>query len=71
MSPHISLADQIREVERELALRRNCYPGWVRKGTLTQAAATRQLHLMAEVLKTLQRVGGEQQQLGLFAEGGA
>jgi hypothetical protein len=65
-----TLEEQIAEVRRELELRRKCYPGWVRKGTLTQAAATRQLHLMAEVLNTLQRVSGEQQ-LALFAEGGA
>jgi hypothetical protein len=61
-----TLEEQIAEVRRELALRKSCYPAWVRKGTLTQADATRQIHLMAEVLKTLQRIDVEQRQLALF-----
>jgi hypothetical protein len=61
-----TLEEQIAEVRRELALRKSCYSGWVRKGTLTRADATRQIHLMTEVLKTLQRIDVEQRQLLLF-----
>jgi hypothetical protein len=35
----ISLADQIAEARRELALRTRLYPGWVKRGTLTEGQA--------------------------------
>jgi hypothetical protein len=52
----VSIADQIKCVERELALRRNVYPKWVQRGKLTQAKADHELEAMAAVLDTLRRV---------------
>jgi hypothetical protein len=66
----IPLAEQIAEAQRELALRRRCYPGWVKAGKLTQEDASRQLATMAAIvdsLKTLERLEVEQRQLSLFA----
>jgi hypothetical protein len=62
----ISLAEQIAEAQRELALRRRCYPGWVKAGKLTHEDASRQLAAMAAIVHTLQRLDVEQRQLSLF-----
>jgi hypothetical protein len=48
------LAEQIAEVERELAMRAKVYPGWVVAGKLSQALADRQTACLAGALKTLQ-----------------
>lgn len=66
----IALAEQIAEVQREIALRKACYPAWVKKGTLDPADAKRQIEVMQEVLKTLRLVDFAQRQLPLFLEGG-
>ena len=62
----ISLAEQIAEAQRELALRRRCYPGWVKAGKLTHEDAYRQLAAMAAIVQTLMRLDAEQRQLSLF-----
>ena len=35
----IPLAEQIAEAQRELAVRRKCYPAWVKRGTPACPAA--------------------------------
>jgi hypothetical protein len=65
-----TLEEQIVEVKREIGLRKACYPAWVTQGKLTQAEAARQLQLMIEVLKTLQRLDVEQRQMSLFGREG-
>jgi hypothetical protein len=65
----ISLEEQIAEAQRELALRRTCYPGWVKAGRLTHASASHQLAAMAAIVRTLMRLEAEQRQLSLFATG--
>jgi hypothetical protein len=62
----IPLAEQIAEVQRELALRKRCYPAWVKSGKLDAGEATWQLRVMEEVLRTLQRLDAEQRQMSLF-----
>ena len=64
-----TLAEQIAEVQREIALRKTCYQAWVRKGTLTAADAKRQIAVMREVLRTLQLIDFAQRQLPLFPVG--
>jgi hypothetical protein len=63
----ITLEDQIVEAQRELALRRRCYPAWVKAGKLTQDEASHQLAAMAAIVRTLMRLDAEQRQLSLFA----
>jgi hypothetical protein len=63
----IPLAEQIAEVQRELALRKQCYPGWIKRGTLDAGDAKRQLLVMEEVLRTLMRLDAEQRQMSLFS----
>jgi hypothetical protein len=63
----IPLEEQIAEAQRELALRRRCYPGWVKTGKLTHEDANRQLLAMSEIVRTLERLEVEQRQLSLFA----
>ena len=67
----ISLAEQIAEAQRELALRRKCYPAWVKSGKLDAGDATYQIHVMEESVRTLMRLDAEQRQLSLFGTGAA
>ena len=62
----ITLAEQITEAQRELALRRQCYPAWVKSGKLDASDATYQLTVMEAIVRTLMRLDAEQQQLSLF-----
>lgn len=52
----VPLREQIRCVEREIALRRGVYPRWVEAGRLKQAAADREIAAMQAVLDTLREV---------------
>ena len=63
----ITLAEQIAEAKRELALRRRVYPGFIRAGKLSTETAHHQLLSMQEIVKTLQRLDAEQRQLALFS----
>ena len=62
----ITLEEQIAEARRELALRRQCYPEWVKSGKLAAGDASHQLQAMAAIVRTLQRLDVEQRQLSLF-----
>ncbi len=53
MTEIYSLQDQIREVGRELGMRRNVYPKWVAAGRMTQAQADKQLGAMDAAYATL------------------
>ena len=62
----ITLTEQIAEAQRELALRRKCYPQWVRSGKLDMTTAHYQLQAMEAIVKTLMRLDAAQRQLSLF-----
>ena len=62
----ISLADQIAEARREVALRKRLYPGWVKRGTLTEGEATYYLKAMEAIVQTLIQLDMDQRQLPLF-----
>ena len=66
----ITLHEQIAEAQRELALRRTCYPGWIKAGKLDEGEATYQMRCMEEIVRTLMRLDAEQRQLSLFATRG-
>jgi len=63
----ISLAEQITEAQRELALRKQCYPQLVKRGKLDAGDAKYQLRVMEEIVRTLMRLDAEQRQLSLFS----
>lgn len=63
----ITLQEQIAEAQRELALRRKCYPQWVKSGKLDSQDAYHQLQCMEAIVKTLTRLEVEQRQLSLFS----
>ena len=63
----ISLAEQIAEAQRELALRRKCYPQWVKSGKLDPGDATYQILAQEAIVRTLRRLDVEQRQLSLFS----
>jgi len=65
----ISLAEQIAEAQRELALRKQCYPAWVQSGKLDAGDATYQILVQEEIIKTLSHLDAEQRQLSLFGGG--
>ncbi len=50
----VPLSEQIAEVKRELALRRNVYYSWVRQRKMTQPQADNQIARMQAVLETLE-----------------
>lgn len=54
----VSIEDQIKEVAREIALRRNVYRGWVKTGRLTQEASDKQIGAMEAVMETLKQRAG-------------
>ena len=62
----ITLTEQIAEARRELALRRKCYPQWVKSGKLDVGEAHDQLQAMEAIVTTLMRLDAEQRQLSLF-----
>jgi hypothetical protein len=63
----ITLDEQIAEAQRELALRRQGYPGWIKSGKLDADQARYQLFVMEAIVKTLTRLEVEQRQLCLFS----
>lgn len=64
-----TIAEQIAEVKREMALRQRVYPRWVEQGRMPSAQADAQLAAMAAALATLEAVANahraEQPELGL------
>src|SRR5262245_55669352 len=67
----IALAEQIAEAQRELALRKRCYPAWVKSGKLDAGEAKYQILVQEEIVRTLLRLDAEQRQLSLFGTGRA
>jgi len=53
-------------IASELALKRQCYPHWIRDGKLDSSTAYDQLQAMEAIVKTLQKLDIEQRQLSLF-----
>jgi hypothetical protein len=65
----ITLAEQIAEAQRELALRRKCYPQWIKSGKLDSQDAYHQLQCMKAIIRTLLGIEAQQRQLSLFDAG--
>lgn len=53
MSTLAELDEQLKEVDRELGMRRRLYPRWVAAKTLSQATADKQIKLMEAVRETV------------------
>ena len=62
----ITLDEQIVEAQRELALRKKCYPQWVKSGKLNAGDAKYQILGMEAIVKTLMQLDAAQRQLCLF-----
>ena len=65
----ITLGEQIAEAQRELALRKKCYPAWVKSGKLDAGDAQYQIRVQEAIVRTLMRLVAEQRQLSLFGTG--
>lgn len=52
----IQLPEQIAAVKREIAMRQRAYPGFVQRGSMTQAKADHEIAAMEAVLATLEAV---------------
>lgn len=59
MSEPVSLADQIRCLKREIALRKNVYPKWVSNGKMRQGEADHEIATMTAALHTIMKLNGE------------
>lgn len=64
----LTLAEQIAEARRALALRKKCYPQWVKSGKLDAGDAKWQLLAQEEIVRTLMRLDAEQRQMSLFSQ---
>jgi hypothetical protein len=53
---HVSIAQQIKEAERELHFRLSIYPRRVTAGKMTQAQADRQIIMQRAIIETLREV---------------
>jgi hypothetical protein len=62
----ITLAEQIAEAQRELALRKQCYPQWIKSGKLDAGDAKYQIAVQEAIVRTLMQLDAEQRQLSLF-----
>ena len=62
----ITLAEQIAEAQRALALRKHVYQKMVQRGDLRAEDARHRLVVMEEIVRTLMRLDAEQRQLSLF-----
>lgn len=51
-----TLTEQLACVKRELALRKNVYPAWVRNGRLTKEKAHDEIECMASVVETIEKM---------------
>lgn len=51
-----TLDEQIKCIEREIALREKTYPRWVMVGTMRQVKATHEIECMRDALATLKQV---------------
>lgn len=60
MGARMTLDDQIRCAGRELGLRRNVYPKFIKSGRMTQAEADHEIAAMAEVYATLKQLKADQ-----------
>lgn len=49
----VTLEDQLRCVEREIAMRERVYPGWVKLGKMTLRRANQETAMMRAVADTL------------------
>lgn len=47
--PPFSSRDKLQEINRELALRRKLYPGWVASGRLPQSTAAQRIALLEAI----------------------
>ena len=62
----MTLQDQIKEVQREVALRKRLYPKWIKRGDMTEGQAEYFLEAMAAIVRTLTELDAQQYQLPLF-----
>jgi len=56
MTMIITTNDKIKEIERELKLRRRCYSTWVLQGRMTQSVADKHIAIMEAILKDYQTI---------------
>jgi hypothetical protein len=52
----ITLEEQRKEAQREVALRKQTYPRWVKTQKMTQGQADWHLSVMEEIVRTLTRL---------------
>ena len=62
----ITLDEQLKEARRELALRKQCYPGFVKRRTMTDGQAAYYLAAMEAIVQTLARLVEGDRQPSLF-----
>lgn len=55
----VSIDEQIACVARELAMRSNVYPRWVKQGKLSQENADKEMRRLTAVMATLKAAKGE------------
>lgn len=64
----ITLADQIKEAQRELAVRKSVYPTLLQRGRMTEEQVEYHLAVMQAIIETLTRLEVAQRQVPLFQD---
>ena len=59
----ISLLEQLKESQRELALRRRIYPGFIQRGKMTEGQAAYHIAVQEAICKTLEELVYHQPEL--------
>lgn len=51
----------INSAERELVLRKSCYPKWTKSGKMTEKTSAHEIACMCEIVKTLKNMSEEEE----------
>jgi len=61
-----SAHEKILEIVREISMRENVYPRWIREGRITQSVADFRINILKEIREDLDRFYfGKQEDLGI------
>lgn len=57
----VTIQDAIKEIERELSVRRRVYPDWVRMGKIKQAVANDRITALEHAVLLLKKIASPEQ----------
>ena len=61
MTDQINIFDKLRCLERELRMRRQCYPGFIARGRMDEKQARREIAVLEAIIADYRELSREQQ----------